>query len=69
MLLGWVPNYVLLLLAFRLLDTATTATEADFKAGKVSAQNVMLTHQYADPQPVDVTIELAGEHSLSVVLG
>lgn len=43
-----------------LMDRAADASEADLAAGAVSVADVALVHKFADPQRVDITIELGG---------
>jgi hypothetical protein len=45
----------------RLLDVAANASESDFAGGHVGIENVHVMHKYADPMPVDITMELGGE--------
>lgn len=46
--------------ACRLLEQAMNSRDEDFLAGRIHTQKVMITHKYADPQPMDITIALAG---------
>jgi hypothetical protein len=43
------------------MERAMTAKQEELAAGLVNLKNVALTHKYADPVAVDITIEMGGE--------
>jgi hypothetical protein len=45
-----------------------TAKPQELEAGLVCLKGVALTHKYADPVVVDITIELGGEAAVQVKL-
>jgi hypothetical protein len=45
----------------RLAERAVTARQEELDAGLVCLKNVALTHKYADPVAVDITINMGGE--------
>jgi hypothetical protein len=47
--------------ALSLVERAMTAKPQELEAGLVCLKGVALTHKYADPVIVDITIELGGE--------
>jgi hypothetical protein len=42
------------------METAASARQEDFDAGLVAAQDVLLTHKFADPLRVDISLRAAG---------
>lgn len=45
---------------YRLLDRADKASYAEVEAGRIGLRDVLISHKYAKPLRVDITLEMAG---------
>jgi hypothetical protein len=43
------------------MEAAAAATPEDFEAGQVAVRDVLLTHKFAEPLRVDISLRMGGE--------
>jgi len=51
------------------MEAAASASPEDLDAGLVQAKNVLLSHKYANPLHVDITIRLGGAYRGHAAMG